>query len=439
MNITDINSFDFSSVEESMMDVANFVKKNGMTLYIGVPKSHDNQNAMEANQIRCKRRKMEKKVGITTSAQSFGDNYGAILQAYALSNKLKSFDYIPLIIRYMVSGEYEKGKAPLSKRIKSTLFNRNISLYAKKTLVMNRLLKRSTNALFLKFAENHLQFYNEEYMGFSALKQGPPDLDAFITGSDQVWNPVIHNNVNDPGYFLDFVPANKRRIAYAPSMGVDRLPKACNVDLKSYLDKFYALSIREQSGADIIKSICNMDVRVVLDPTMLLTCSEWEEVCKPTDFLPDEYILCYKFGKSKIMDTLIKRLSDHYHLPVVAVPASPETRFKADYRIGPGEFLSAIKNARVICNDSFHASVFSIIYNKPFLTFPRHAQSTEFSMNSRMSGLLKTFELESQYITSEQQFGFDKISNLSFDRANAILQKKRLESIDYLKKSLQDI
>lgn len=382
---------------------------------------------------------MEKRVGITTSTQSFGDNYGAILQACALSSKLKSLGYAPYIIRYQVEGEYERGRAPFMMRLNATLLNRNVSMYAKKTLILNRVLKRSAKIKFREFSSAHLIFYNEGPLAFDKLRQNPPDLDAFITGSDQVWNPVIHNNTNDPGYFLDFVPIDKRRIAYAPSIGVDHIPESCKIDLKCYLDKFHAISIRERSGADIIRSVCGIDVPVVLDPTLLLTSSEWDEFSQSTSFLPKEYILCYKFGKSRVMDATIKTLSKQLQLPVVAIPASPETKFKTDFRIGPGEFLSAIKNARIVCTDSFHASVFSIIYNKPFLAFPRHADTAKYSMNNRMTDLLGTFGLLNQYITEVQNVDYNWVLEVSYDSTYEIIERKRIESMNYLINSLEGI
>ena len=149
---------------------------------------------------------MTKKVGILTSTQSFGDNYGAVLQAYALSTCIRELGCDPNIIRYKVEGEYVNHSAPIVKRLQSTLFNPNMSLHGKKTLVMNKVLRRSVSPVFSDFTKKYLQFYNTEYLTNTQLKDNPPPFDAFVTGSDQVWNPVIHGNKNDPGYFLDFVP-----------------------------------------------------------------------------------------------------------------------------------------------------------------------------------------------------------------------------------------
>ncbi len=382
---------------------------------------------------------MNKKIGILTSTQSFSDNYGAVLQAYALSCCVKELGFEPNIIRYKVEGEHLNHSAPISERLKSTLFNPNMSFHAKKRLVINKLKRRSVASVFGAFTRKHLNFFNEDYVTNDDLKKDTPPLDAFITGSDQVWNPVIHGNKNDPGYFLDFVPENKKRIAYAPSMGVDKIPEECENTLKDFLDKFDALSIREQSGAQIIKKCCNIDVPVVLDPTLLLSDREWDKISQNPDNLPEKYIFCYKFGKSKTMDKTIKSISKKYNLPIVTAPSTPEVRFKADYNIGPAEFLGAIKNATLVCADSFHATVFSIIYKKPFLIFPRHASTSKVNMNSRMENLLETFDLKDRYIPENTEYDKETLFEISFINVDNILEEKQKESKKYLENALENI
>ena len=378
---------------------------------------------------------MNKKVGILTSAQSFGDNYGAVLQAYALSYVLKAMNYEPDIIKYKVEGEYVNHGAPLAQRLKATLFNKDKSIYAKKNLIVNKLLHKSVNGVFRSFVEKNLDFYNDEFIGFDELKKNPPEYSYYVTGSDQVWNPVIHGNKNDPGYFLDFVPEGAKRIAYAPSMGVDKIPEECEKGLGAFLEKFDALSIREKSGADIIKNCCGIDVPIMADPTLLLSAEEWDEIAKKPDNLPDKYIFCYKFGKSKTMDKAIRDISRKYKMPVVAAPSSPELRFKADYSIGPAEFLGAIKNATIVCADSFHATVFSIIYKKPFLIFPRHIEG-KINMNSRMENILETFGLKERYIPENSELDDSKLFELSFEYADKVLKEKVEQSKKYLEGAL---
>lgn len=380
---------------------------------------------------------MNKKVGILTSAQSFGDNYGAVLQAYALQTVLKSMGYEPNIIKYKVDGEYVEQKAPIWKRLKTTIFNKDRSIYAKIMLVVNKLTGKSVNGVFSGFVKNYLSFYNESFIGFDELKKNPPDHSYFITGSDQVWNPVIHGDKNDPGYFLDFVPQGSKRIAYAPSMGVDKIPEECEESLGGFLEKFDSLSIREKSGADIIKKCCGIDVPVMLDPTLLLSEKEWDEIAKKQEYLPDKYIFCYKFGKSKTMDKQIRKISKKYNLPIVAAPSSPEVKFKVDYNIGPAEFLGAIKNSTIICADSFHATVFSIIYKKPFLIFPRHTDKNgKINMNSRMENLLEAMGLKERYIPEKSEYDDSKLFEFSFENAYRVLEEKRKESKEYLKGAL---
>lgn len=381
---------------------------------------------------------MLKKVGILTSAQSFGDNYGAVLQAYGLSQVLKSMNFEPNIIKYRVEGEYVNHGAPIAERLKNTLFNNEMSFHAKKNLVINKLTGKSVNGVFGAFVNKYLNFYNDEFIGFEELKENPPEYPAFITGSDQVWNPVIHGNKNDPGYFLDFVPHGAKRIAYAPSIGVDKIPEECEKDLEAYLKNFDALSIREKSGARIIKNCCGRDVPVMLDPTLLLTAEEWDRIALKPRQLPEKYIFCYKFGKSETMDRTIKTISKKYNLPIVTAPSSPEVRFKADYTIGPAEFLGAIKNATLVCADSFHATVFSVIYEKPFLIFPRHAGG-KINMNSRMENILETFGLKDRYISENREYDEDSLFRVSFENAERVLEVKREESKKFLENALKNL
>ena len=382
---------------------------------------------------------MNRDIGIITSTQSFGNNYGAILQAYALSTILKESGYHPYIIKYKREEEFLQGTAPVLERLKATLLNPNTSIRSKRVLLYNYITKRSPRKQFLEFEKKYLSFFKDEYVEFETLKKNPPPYDTFIVGSDQVWNPVIHGNRNDPGYFLDFVPDGQKRIAYAPSIGVDAIPDSCKDTLGPFLVKFDALSVRERTGQKIIKDACGIDVRVTLDPTLLLKADEWEKVSEACNSLPERYILCYKFGNSKQMDYAIRKLSKMYRMPVVAVPASTETKFHINYGIGPGEFLAAVRNAAIVFSDSFHATVFSIIFKRPFYTFPREGMETTSKMNGRMQDLLQMVCLEDRYITSAQEVDEKDPFAISFQNSEDMLQRKRTEDLSFLLNAIKEI
>ena len=239
---------------------------------------------------------MNNKIGILTSTPSFINNYGAVLQAYALQTRLKKLGLDPYIIKYADEHEYVQGKPGFGARLKGTLLNPHISFRAKYKMVLNKLTHKSVIPVFNKFQHDYICFFNDEYIGYKGLEDIGNQFSAFITGSDQVWNPNVHHGVNDPGYFLQFAPKGVKRIAYAPSIGISTIPDNCVKSLKEYLKSFDAISIREESGQRIIKETCGIDVPVVLDPTLLLDQSDYDKISDCLLNPEKPYIVCYLFG-----------------------------------------------------------------------------------------------------------------------------------------------
>ena len=139
------------------------------------------------------------------------------------------------------------------------------------------------------------------------------------------------------------------------------------------------------------------------------------------------------------MDYAIRKLSKMYRMPVVAVPASTETKFHINYGIGPGEFLAAVRNAAIVFSDSFHATVFSIIFKRPFYTFPREGMETTSKMNGRMQDLLQMVCLEDRYITSAQEVDEKDPFAISFQKSEDMLQRKRTEDLSFLLNAIKEI
>ena len=379
-----------------------------------------------------------KKVGILTSSPSFINNYGAVLQAYALTTMVDKLGADACIIKYADKHEYVQGRVSIKDRLKGVVFNSNISLRTRVKIILNKLMNRSVYPVFEKFQREYIDFHDSEYIDYCGLEQIAKQFYAFIVGSDQVWNPNVHHGVNDPGYFLQFVPKGIKRIAYAPSMGVNVLPDSCKTNLKEYLSAFDNLSIREESGRRIIRDVCNMDVPVVLDPTMLLEREDYDKIKSMLPDVGDKYILYYKFGSIKCVETTVRKIAKHYGYKVVCVPAGLDTGFKQDYRIGPREFIDLISNASLVCTDSFHATVFSIIYNKPFLAFCREDETrNKVTMNSRITGILDMLALREAWAGMGEHIDIHALPKVNYSRANTILAEKRKEAIAYLKNALE--
>lgn len=386
-----------------------------------------------------------KKIGIITTScvknGTYGCNYGAALQGYALVKVLRDMGYDAHDINYTSDNEYRPQQYTVIKRTllrAGLLFN--FSLVKQKIaefrirdcLTQNRLQ-------FQKFiVENDLTYLNGRFFDIRQLSLETSDFYAVITGSDVVWNPTLHKNINDPGYFLDFANTGVKRIAYAPSFGVTVLPEESRKTLKSYLEKFDALSIREKSGSDLIKEETGLDVPVVLDPTLLLEPSQYKNIENPIKDLPPEYILVYKFGNLNHTQSKIREISQRLGVPVIYVPSGPTNEYDIRYDFGPGEFIYAIRHAKLVISDSFHCTVFSLISHVPFLTFYRSVPEPGKDLNTRMINLLETVGLANRMVRPGEEVNYSCLLSVDFTDADNIIMQKRIESRKYLQKALEE-
>lgn len=379
-------------------------------------------------------------IGILTSTPSFVNNYGSILQAYALQTSLTKIGIVSKIIRYADAHEYVKGRANTWERVRGSILNPHLTMRAKSKMIYNKVLHKSVKPWFDIFQRDFIHFYNSEYIDYNGLKAICNDFSAFIVGSDQVWNPRVHHNINDPGYFLQFVPKGITRIAYAPSIGVDQLPESCCINLREYLESFDFVSIREESGRKLIREICGIDVPVVVDPTLLLEVDDYRKIIDTVKCPKSSYIVYYKFGNNRLVESFIKEQSKVYGYKVVCIPAGLDTAFKPDYSIGPRDFVGLISKADLVCTDSFHAAVFSIIYNRPLMAFCREDETkVKTTMNSRIVGLLDMLGLNSCWCGMGENLNNINIRKenwTDYSKANEILKQKREEGRQYLIKAL---
>jgi len=216
------------------------------------------------------------------------------------------------------------------------------------------------------------------------------EFDFFIAGSDQIWNFNFSAESFDD-YFLKFAKKNKR-FALSASFGVDALPDKYKDLYYTSLQGFSGISVREEAGQTIIQELLGIDVPVLIDPTMMLTRDDWLAVSrKPRVDCSKPYVLKYYLGdeeESEKIDVWAKE--NGYEVYELLNKDIPEL-----YSAGPGEFISLISNAALVCSDSFHCIVFSIIFSKPFLVYARQGSGNY--MTSRLYTLLKKFGFENRW------------------------------------------
>lgn len=372
---------------------------------------------------------MKKNVGLATC---FIDNYGACLQAYALQTAIEKLGHKCEIINYREPVGYEKQK--MKKRLLSNPFF--VTALSKFSEGYRRAYAKRPkfDAFRNKYLHLGVACDTEKAVYESALR-----YDAYVCGSDQIWNPLLFSK-NNKIYFLDFVEEGKKRIAYAPSIGIEKIPEMYVEEFGQLVSKFDSLSVREKSGGTIIKDILDKDVDVVLDPTLLLNGEEWSQLAHSPK-IKKPYIFCYLFGEREYIGTFVEYVRRKLGLPVVCIPFTKrehESDFLKIEKAGPNEFLWLIKNASLVITDSFHATAFSINFNTPFYSLLRNTDNDKNNMNSRIFNILEMTELTERLVTPNVTYPFDISCNMDYSNANGLLQERRTKDFNFLKRALEE-
>lgn len=343
-------------------------------------------------------------------------NYGASLQAFALQKYLESEGNAVEIINYRP--EYTKRRYNLLAFPTSGIKWKIVKYFPPAILLlwpyvilhsgMLRTWKRK-NA-FDEFTQAYLSLTSKEYSSLDELRKSSPEADIYIAGSDQIWNANM-NNGKDPAYFLDFGKPATKRCSYAASVAMEELSEEQAVFFKDKLSKFDRISIREKSSIDLLEKIGIINITHVLDPVFLLEKGYWMDIsekAKQYSCIEERYLLLYDFlGNDPEMIKFAKKIAKERKIKIVSLVDFRGHSF-ADYNIrdaGPLEFLSLIRNAEVVVSSSFHATAFSIIFEKDFYVFQIKLKYVK--NNSRMIDLLKQFNLENRLNPTSAINGFD--------------------------------
>lgn len=373
-------------------------------------------------------------------------DYGGMLQAYASFRKIRDLGYDPEAINIdALSKDIRNRKL---KYFASNIFDLSIvkekshiifkKIRTKTDKTLNRNLTKRYMA-FERFCKEHFKV-SEEYQTWNDLSDGCRNYLAVLVGSDQLWLP---SNIAGDYYTLSFVPKDVRKIAYATSFGVSKIAKGQKRKVEEYLSRIDYLSARENSGKEIIKASIGRDVPLVCDPALLLTAKEWDEDATPGKIIKDKYIFCYLMGDNPWQRKFVIDLKNKTGYKVVALLhldqyiASDEVYVdEAPYDISPADFINLVKNAEYICTDSFHGTVFSIIYEKKFFTFTRFSENVTLSTNNRIDTLLGTLKLENRLV--HRKDGIEKMleQDIDYEIVRQHLTMFRENSLKYLCQAL---
>ena len=261
-------------------------------------------------------------------------------------------------------------------------------------------------------------FYNQNKLSETINNQ----YDYFFAGSDQIWNFNFASHKFDD-YFLRFAK-NEKKVAISASFGIEEIPEEWKEIYIENLKAFPHISVREEAGKKIVKDLIGRDVPVLIDPTMMLSKEEWLTVSKkPRVDCSKPYILKYYLGDEKEEDKIdVWAKENGYEVYELLNDKIPEL-----YSAGPGEFISLINNAAMVCSDSFHCIVFSIIFSKPFIVYVRRGK--ENYMTSRLDTLLSKFGFQNRWkhLVSE-----DEYLMCDYTYVDNILKKEQEKFLDYI-------
>lgn len=358
-------------------------------------------------------------------------NHGTNLQAIGLSQTLRNLGYDPVFVNKF--------------RVFSFMLKHPIMLYGK----INRLINTKRTRAFYNPIPYHyseqraerIRNFNKLYfkdIAFQTASQWEKAQDKnmiFIAGSDIIWNPVKGYPTTD---FLDFAYyAGLERFSYASSVGSLELPKKYHRAYKRYLGSMKAVSVREQSVADMLKPIIGRDVIKVVDPSMLLTKDDWssfaENAIVSKEINSNEYILSYFVMNDPQYWEYMKTVAEKTKLQIVVLPMhhlDEEQPYDVITDATAHEFVYLIKNAKAVCTDSFHACVVSTIFNKDFYLLKRDRKAEK----DKYADLLTRYHLNDRVVDKTKDFIHLAETDYSF--ANQQIPIDRKFSMDFLKNAL---
>ena len=379
-----------------------------------------------------------KKTGILTMYYN-SVNFGGLLQAFALPFVIQKHIGIPAEqIRY--SQQNTDTDLCTSKSKKSlSIYQLGINFFSALTSNKRSIRKES----FLEFM-NDIPHSRNIYL-HETIQQCNSNYEIFICGGDQNWKGEMVGEHLDV-YTLQFVNQGQKKIAYSPSVAISHMSKQVEDCLEKGLLGIDRISVREKRSLDILKRLSDKKIEVVVDPVLLLSKSEWLEQSRPTK-INGKYILCYLLGDSITQRKAVEIISKRLKLRIVTFPHIILNNVRKcdlffgdikDYTSGPRQFLDLINNAEFVVTDSFHACVFSMIFETPFIVFERNKPNEKGNMNSRIYDFLEEYHLENQLVNVEKAMNLSRIPEVDYSFAHEHWFHRRNDSIEYLTRALFD-
>lgn len=351
-------------------------------------------------------------------------NYGSLLQAMATQQIIKDLGCECQIIDYIRADE--------------NYFNQEKTLLKSKASFCNNFFKRIVYLALRqpesiiagkRFAKMRKKYLNTTrlYSDIEQLQKDKPVADIYMTGSDQVWGPVM-DGTYDSAYCLSFTADGDRRIAFAASFGRTKFTQETEEFYKKWLSRYEAIAVREDSAVQLLNT-WGMQAKQVIDPTLMLDSAYWGKL---TTDSKKKYILVYQIHNDKKLDSYAKAVAKKYKLPLVRVsPSFHQIVRGGKFKFCPdmSYFLSYIKNAQCLITDSFHGTAFALNFNTPFVEILPGETSTRNMSILRLTGLTDRILLDKNDLELAMK-------PIDFTFANKVLEEKRQEGLHILSEML---
>ena len=353
-------------------------------------------------------------------------NHGASLQAYALQIYLESLGHTVEIIDYKpdyLSGHYQLWSVDnpvYDKPIVKQLYN-----LAK---LPERLIALKRKKLFDDFTAKYLHRTERRYRSNEELRRNPPYADVYVAGSDQIWNTLFQNG-RDAAFYLDFAPKTSRKVSYAASFATENVVEEYKPFVCKMLQNFDAVSIREKCSLPLLASLGRADGVAVCDPVFLMSKTQWEGLL-PKLYEQEQYILVYDSENSIAIKNITRRIAKERNLKIFNISASRIGYADKDFWISsPLDFVRLIHDAQYVVSNSFHATAFSLIFQRDFCVVNR----TE-GINERMKSLLESYHISERLVT---HYVNDLLEPIDYREVNHLIQKDIEFSKDFLKAQIR--
>lgn len=346
------------------------------------------------------------KVSILT--YHWDDNYGATLQAYATYRAVKEVGHTP---------EFIDLRLPYAPSLRS------------------RLVFGLKRFRFNSFRKKHFKNLTDiTYWGIDELRRNPPVSDCYLVGSDQTWNPQIGKKLL-PAFFLTFGDDKVRRVTYATSIGLnewEQSPYISDNDIKKSLNRFHRILLREDSGIRIAKEVFGVEAKQVVDPVLLF--NSYPELTG--DIYPSGEVISYKLINDEGFYEKAKAVADAMHLPIRSIGSVRKPKgYRASYPESVDGWIRRIAGASLVLTDSFHGTVFSLLYHRPFAVYTGDPRRI-----TRIVSLLNQLGLSDRILTGENFSA--KIHSLvskeiDWKSVDEIISNLRAESLTLLEEALK--